>query len=466
MSVGVLGISYGGRFACIADCLVRSEQPVKLFVVDKQKNPFNLKLCEQTGGEHVVVPDLSVEQIVKFAEKHKSEIDFGLLGPEGPGIQGVRDAVERMGIPMICPVRQKFIEASKVRQRLLMSRAMPRANPRFRVFDPVKLGSKEEARKEFYACLEEMGEEVAIKPDAPATGKGVGVWGDHFTSKEQAFEEFFWPNLQKGKVLVEEKVEGEEFSLQFVTDGRHLIPTPAVRDYKRAWDWDQGPNTGGMGSYKSEGDLLPFMERSDWEEALEVGEKVHQALKEGEHDPSLRGVLYFAFVISEGGVKVFEINSRWGDPEVMNILPLLKQDFVEVCYKWLEGTLTRLEFENRSSVVVYATPLSYGGYATYTGPAKVDLSRAESLRKEFGDDLRIYPASLELREDGCYALRSRTVACVGLATDLQKARRIAYQAVRLVDGPLRHREDIAHPEYIRRSIEHVRRLRAQASKVS
>jgi len=460
MGVGVLGISYGSRFACIADTLARSGQKVKLFITDKQLNPFNLRLCQLTGGEHVVIPGLEVPKIVEFAKTHENEIDFGILGPEGPGIAGLRDAIENQTrIRMICPTQRYFIERSKVEQRELMERAIPKANPKFRVFDSALLKSEEEAREEFYRWLDEIGEEVAIKPDAPATGKGVGVWGDHFRSREEAFREFFLPNLRKGKVIVEEKIEGEEFSLQFLTDGRNLIPTPAVRDYKRAFDWDLGSNTGGMGSYKDVGNLLPFMTQRDWEEAVEIGERIHSALQGGESRPEVRGVMYMAYIIGKGGVKVLEINSRWGDPEVMNILPLLKQDFVEVCFRWLEGRLTRLEFEELASVVVYATPLSYGGYTTYTGPAKVDLTGAEKLREEIGDRLRIYPGSMELRENGCYALGSRTVACVGIGEDLEKAREIAYSAVRRIDGPLRHREDVGLPEYIRRSVERVRRLR-------
>jgi phosphoribosylamine--glycine ligase len=461
MGVGILGISYGSRFACIADTLARSEQKVKLFIADKQLNPFNLRLCQSTGGEHVVIPGLEVPKIVEFAKKHEKEIDFGILGPEGPGIAGVRDAIEsQTRIKMICPTQKYFIERSKVEQRKLMEQAIPKANPKFRVFDPALLGSEEEARREFYQWLDEIGEKVAVKPDAPATGKGVGVWGDHFRSREEAFREFFLPNLRKGKVIVEEKIEGEEFSLQFLTDGGNLIPTPAVRDYKRAFDWDLGPNTGGMGSYKDVGDLLPFMTQQDWDEAMEIGERIHSVLR---GTPEVRGVMYMAYIIGKEGVKVLEINSRWGDPEVMNVLPLLKQDFVEVCFRWLEGRLTRLEFEELASVVVYATPLSYGGYATYTGPAKVDLTGAEKMREEVGDRLRIYPGSMELRGDGCYALGSRTVACVGIGGSLEEARRIAYSAVRRIDGPLRHREDIALQEYIQRSVERVRKLRKPVS---
>lgn len=311
-----------------------------------------------------------------------------------------------------------------------------------------------------YRWLDEIGEEVAVKPDAPATGKGVGVWGDHFTSRESMFENYFLPNFEKGPVIVEKKLEGEEFSLQFVSDGEHLVPTPAVRDYKRAFDWDLGPNTGGMGSYKDSGDLLPFMRKSDWREALEIGEKIHEKLKQGKRRPEVRGVLYMAYIITRDGVKVLEINSRWGDPEVMNVLPILKGDFVEVCFNILDSKLKKLDFEKKATVVIYATPLDYGGYATYSGPKKVDMSKAEKLKEKYGDDMRIYPGSMEVRDGENYALGSRTVAVVGIADTLDAARSISMEGIRKIDGPLRHREDIALPEYIERSKNHMKKILA------
>jgi phosphoribosylamine--glycine ligase len=445
----------------MADFLSRSEHPVRLFIADKQANPFNISKAEETGGRHIVVPDLNVDAIVKFARAHEGEIEFGVLGPEAPGMKGIRDRIEgETKIKMICPTAGYFIERSKVEQRKLIEEVIPRANPRFRVFDPSDYGSADEVKTDLYRWLDEIGDEVAVKPDAPATGKGVGVWGDHFTSREAMFRDFFMPNFEKGAVIVEEKLDGEEFSLQFVSDGRHLVPTPSVRDYKRAFDWDLGPNTGGMGSYKDRGDLLPFMRESDWREALEIGERIHERLRGAEMNQEVRGVMYMAYIVTADGVKVLEVNSRWGDPEIMNILPVLRDDFVEVCLKSLEGELRKLNFDEKATVVTYAVPLDYGGYATYTGPKKVDLSGAERLREKYGDSIRIYPGSMEVRGGEYHALGSRTVAVVGIADTLQGAREISMEGIRKIDGPLRHREDIALAEYIERSKRHIERISA------
>ncbi|MEF8832745.1 MAG: phosphoribosylglycinamide synthetase C domain-containing protein [Candidatus Thermoplasmatota archaeon] len=458
MSEGVLVVSYGARAASMVDLFERSEHEVDLFIVDKQKNPFNVKRAE----EHIVDPSLSVDNIVEFVEKHEDRIDFGIVGPEDPIIAGVRDEVEeKTSISMICPTADFAIEGSKVRQRRLMEDVAPEMNPKFKVFDPAEFSSKSEVKEAVYDYLDKIGNEIAVKPDTPAAGKGVGVWGDHFTSREELFEEFFYPNFQDGKVIIERKVEGEEFSLQFISDGEHLIETPAVRDYKRAFEGEEGPNTGGMGSYKAEGNVLPFMDEGDWEKALETGEKLHRALKREGNKEGLRGFpLYMAYVCGSDGIKMFEINSRPGDPEIMNILPILKDDFVEVCHKILEGNLSSLEFQDRATVVTYKVPWDYGRDEDYEDDKRLDLSRAKEMEKEYSEFLRIYPAALEMEHGDYYAQSSRTIGLVGIGGTIEKARSISQKAVEKIEGAdLRYRNDIASKEHIQKSKDHMAELR-------
>ncbi|MFQ6135599.1 MAG: hypothetical protein ACE5PM_00260 [Candidatus Hydrothermarchaeales archaeon] len=455
--VGVLLVSYGSRAAAIADALYRSENyEVKIFDADKQKNPFIL----ERSADFVL--GLDVEEISEFAKRHKDEIDFGIVGPEGPIIEGVRDRVEEeTEIPVICPTKEYAIEGSKVAQRHLLGRCCPEANPRFKVFDPKDHGSKDELRKELWAWLDELDNRVAVKPDKPATGKGVGVWGDHFNSREELFDHFL-SNYEHGKVIIEEKIAGEEFSLQFFSDGKHLVETPAVRDYKRAFDGDRGPNTGGMGSYKDVGDKLPFMDQKDWEDGLEIGRKIFKELRGDGTNPGLRGIpLYMAYTCAEDGVKVFEINSRPGDPEIQNLLPIVKGDFVDTCLDMIDERLTKVEFEPYSTVVTYAVPMTYGGYRKkFSGDVQVDLSGVYNVSGTYKDMLKIYPGSMELREDGkTYALGSRAVCCVGVGDDIRSARKISLEGIVAIDGSLWNRWDIGSQEHIEKSIENMKRLR-------
>ena len=464
--VGILVVSYGSRGAALADKLKRSEEyNIELYIVDRQRNPFNVKIAE----EHAVIPDLNINKIHNFVKHRKSKIDFGIVGPEKPIIEGVRDLIEKeSGIPLICPIKKYAIEASKVRQRKLFEKVVPKANPRFKVFSPKDYSSLNKVRLDLRKWLDELNNEVVVKPDKPAAGKGVGVWGDHFKTREELFEHFK-ANFQYGPVIVEEKLVGEESSFQCFCDGRRIVPLPETRDYKRAFEGDHGPNTGGMGSYKDSGNFLPFMRASDWEVEVNIAKKLFRYLSGEERNPGLIGVpFYLAFIHTAEGVKILENNSRPGDPEIINVLPILKDDFVEVCMSMIDGDLGRVNFERHATVVVYKVPPNYGGFIdafpekvdeTEVG-SPIDLSGTEDLKKRYGDKILFYPGSLELRDGAMYALRSRTICSVGVDRNIEGARRIAFEGIRAIKGgALWYRNDIASPEHISRSIERMRKIR-------
>lgn len=466
--VGVLVVSYGARGAAMIDAFSQSrEYKTEIYVVDKQKNPFNLR----KAAEHVVAPDLSVQTISRFAAKRSGKIDFGIVGPEKPIINGLRDIVEEEAdIPMICPTKRFAIEGSKVVQRRLFEKAVPEVNPRFRVFSPKDYESTRVVKKALYAWLDELDNQAVVKPDMPAAGKGVGVWGDHFGTRQELYDHFL-ANYEQGSVLVEEKVDGEECSFQALCDGKNLIALPDTRDYKRAFDGDEGPNTGGMGSYKDRGNILPFSTIDDREKEIEIVSRIFNTLRKRGSGSELRGIpFYVAFMHTAAGPRILENNSRPGDPELMNILPLLKDDFVDVCFKMVEGNLTKVELEQLASVVTYKVPPSYGGYLG-TFPSKVNreeigtpvkLEKAYALRRELEDKIRVYPASVELRDSEVHALSSRAVASVGIAETIQEARTRSLRGANAVEGgALWNRVDIASHEHIRKCVGHMEILRRQ-----
>jgi phosphoribosylamine--glycine ligase len=314
---------------------------------------------------------------------------------------------------------------------------------------------------------------VAVKPDRPAAGKGVGVWGDHFNTREELFEHFL-SNYKYGTVIVEEKIDGEESSFQAFCDGRHLTPLPETRDNKRAFDNDKGPNTGGMGSYKDVGDTLPFMTSTDRDKEIEIVNKIFKELRKTADKTDLRGIpFYEAFIHTGKEPKILENNSRPGDPEILNLLPILKDDFVDVCYKILEGNLTHVNLEKKATVATYKAPPNYGGYAsifpdfvkTAEVDQPVDLSEAEKLSVKYGDNIRVYPGSMEIRDDdNTYALSSRAICLVGTGDSIQAARKISLEGINAIKGgALWNRNDIASVEHIQRSVKHMERLRQQKS---
>ncbi len=454
----------------MVDALSRSTNyRVELFIADKQLNPFNV----EKATKHVVIPDLNVDAISKFAQTNKANLDFAIVGPEKPIIEGARDQIEKaVGIPVICPKKDYAIEVSKVQQRLLFQEIAPEANPRFRVFDPKEFKSTEDLKKAVYKWLDQLENQAVVKPDRPTAGKGVGVWGDHFATREQLFEHFK-SNFQYGTVIIEEKIDGEESSFMAFCDGKHLAVLPDTRDHKRAFDDDRGPNTGGMGSYKDVNDYLPFMTKSDRENELTIANRIFKEWTKKIPDPTaLRGVpLYLAFMHTNAGPKILENNSRPGDPEIINILPVLKEDFVDVCYSMIDRSLTRVDVEKTATVLTYKVPSSYGGYSEVF-PDKVnkaevdtpiDFSGTKALTRKFGDRIRIYPGSMELRDGKSYALKSRVVGVLGIGESIEEARQVSLEGINAIKGgALWYRTDVASKQTIEKSIKHMKQLRPKA----
>lgn len=464
--VGVLVVSYGSRASSMIDAFTKSQNyDVDIYVADKQKNPFNL----EKSVKYIVIPDLDPENICKFIKKNQEEIDFGIVGPEKPIINGLRDLVEKeTNVPILCPTKKYAIEGSKVAQRYLFEKIVPEVNPRFKVFDPKDYKNVDDVKREVYSWLDELNNQVAIKPDAPAAGKGVGVWGDHFTDRENLFQHFL-SNYEYGPVIIEEKIEGEESSFQSFCDGKHLVPLPETRDYKRAFDGDEGDNTGGMGSYKDTGNLLPFMASKDREKEIKIVKQIFEEWKEKGRNTGLIGMpFYVAFIHTAEGPMILENNSRPGDPEIQNIMPILKEDFVDVCFKMLDGNLTRVELEEKATVVTYKVPPSYGGFKDKFPKqvnddeigTPIDLSETKKLSQKYGNRLRVYPGSMELRNGKIYSRTSRTVCTVGIGDSIQEARAISLEGLQAIKGgALWNRNDIASEKHIQQSMKHVKSLR-------
>ncbi|MGC8962162.1 MAG: phosphoribosylglycinamide synthetase C domain-containing protein, partial [Candidatus Bathyarchaeia archaeon] len=177
---------------------------------------------------------------------------------------------------------------------------------------------------------------------------------------------------------------------------------------------------------------------------------------------------YIAFIHTREGVKVLEINSRPGDPEILNILPVMRDDLVEVCFKILDGHLKRVDLESKATVAIYKVPPSYGGFIE-TYPERVDKDQlgrpvdsaeAKAMADRDPTRLRIYPASLELRDGQIYPLGSRAICAVGIADSIQEARGAALEALeRIRGGALWYRRDVASQDHINRSIARMRSLR-------
>ena len=437
----ILLIGNGAREHAIAEAIIQSKHSPKLFAFMKANNPGIASLSEKVfiGSYNDMIA------IGSFAKECRA--DFAFIGPEDPLNNGAVDFLKEAGVPAVGPTKSLArLETSKSFTRKLLSKFNIPGNPNYKIFTTM------EGIKEF---LDEL-DGIVVKPDGLTGGKGVMVQGDHFQTREEAL--FYCKQVlaEHPTVIIDERLDGEEFSLQCLSDGKTVVATPPVQDHKRRFVGDKGPNTGGMGSYSCEDHTLPFMDQKAVAEGLAITQKVAEAIykETGEY---YKGIMYGGFIITKSGIKLLEYNARFGDPEAMNTLPLLKTDFVDVCTAIINGTLDRLkiEFEKKATVCKYAVPKGYGL------PKDHPDAQSTSAKIEVGNvgSARLYYASVDQKEDGLYMSTSRAIGVVGIADSLSEAEQIAEKAVTEIKGPIDHRSDIGTKLLIEKRIRHMQQIK-------
>ena len=437
----VLLIGNGAREHAIAEAVKRSNHHPRLFSCMKSNNPGIASLSEK-----ILIGNYSdLAAIHVFAKECR--IDFAIIGPEDPLNNGVVDSLKNAGILSVGPTKSLArLETSKSFTRNLVEKYHIPGNPKYRTFTSMD---------GIEAFLNEL-DGIVVKPDGLTGGKGVMVQGDHFETRAEALDYCRQILKEHSSVTIDEKLEGEEFSLQCLSDGKTVIATPPVQDHKRRFVDDKGPNTGGMGSYSCENHSLPFMDQKDVADGLEITQKVAEAIyrETGEY---YKGVMYGGFIITKSGIKLLEYNARFGDPEAMNILPLLKTDFIDVCNAIIGGTLHMLniEFMKKATVCKYIVPKGYGLPKDHPDAMSI------SARIEIGDtgEARLYYSSVDKRADGLYMSSSRAIGVVGIADHINEAEQIAEKAISAFKGPVDHRPDIGTERLIQKRIQHMEKIR-------
>ena len=440
----VLLIGNGAREHAIAEAIRRSGRNPRLYSFMKTNNPGIASLSEEVRLGRYDEP----EAIAAFALE--ADVAFAVVGPEDPLSHGVVDALAATGIPAVGPTRSLArLETSKSFTRNLLEKYGIPGNPRFRNFN------SSDGIETFFDELDG----IVLKPDGLTGGKGVLVQGDHFRTRAEALD--LCRDILKSHpgVTVEEKLEGEEFSLQCLCDGRTVVATPPVQDHKRRFVDDRGPNTGGMGSYSAADHLLPFLDAVAVAEGLAITRKVAEAIR-WETGVPYKGIMYGGFMSTRSGVKLIEYNARFGDPEAMNILPLLRTDFIDVCRAIIDGQLDRLDivFEKKATVCKYVVPKGYGLPQDHPEAASTS-SRIEISKVR---EAQLYYSSIDQRPDGLYMTSSRAIGVVGIADSLAEAERIAERAVSAIRGPVDHRPDIGTEPLLRKRVQHMKILKAES----
>jgi phosphoribosylamine--glycine ligase len=235
-------------------------------------------------------------------------------------------------------------------------------------------------------------------------------------------------------------------------DGTSVIGSPLVQDHKRAYEDDKGPNTGGMGSYSMENHLMPFFTKDDVDQALDDMRKTVAAVK-AETGVEYKGFLYGQFMKTATGIKLIEYNSRWGDPEAMNVLPLLKNNFVDICWAIINGSLSKnYEFEKKATVCKYLAPEGYP-----VNPKKDELITIDKKKLE-KIDAQYYYASVYREGGNIFTTTSRAMGILGISDNLEKAEKIAEAGVGCIKGKLFHRKDVGTRKLLQKRIDHMNSL--------
>jgi len=441
MTETVLLVGGGGREHAIARALA---DDCSLVACAGNRNPGIASLAD----EFVVCDETDPDAVVDAATDAGATL--AVVGPEAPLAAGVADALDEAGVFAFGPHADAArIETDKAFQRQFMAEHGVPGCPEYRVFDDADAAADH---------LLDVDVDLAVKPVGLTGGKGVRVTGDQLTNAEAAayVRDSEWDDW-----VLEERLVGEEFTVQALVADGEVRATPAVQDHKRAFEGDEGPNTGGMGSYSAAERTLPFMTDADYEAAVDTIEQTVAAL--GDYT----GVLYGQFMLTAEGPKVVEFNARFGDPEAMNTLPVMETPLLDVLVAAREGdSLPDLEFAPQATVCKYAVPAGYPTDPEGGAPVTVDEETTRAVtERHAGEGERgapralLYYASVDERDGQVYTTTSRSFALVGVADTIADADSLAEEALDGVDEGLRVRHDIGTEALVRRRVEHMAALR-------
>ncbi len=417
----LLVVGSGGREHALVEALAQSPRQPEIFAAPG--NPGMMPTAELVN-----IPTDDLISLRDFAKE--AGIDLTVIGPEMPLVGGIAEAFFEADLKVFGPSRAAArVEGSKVFAKKIMRHAgVPTAS--FEAFE------REAAALAYLRSIPPDGFPLVVKVDGLAAGKGVTI-ARSFDEAEDAVRAAFAGAFGAAgeRLVIEEYLEGREASVFALTDGRNILPFVPAQDYKRIYDGDEGPNTGGMGAYSP----TMWMEPATYAAILEeiVTPTVHQLALIG---APYTGLLYAGVMITSEGPKALEFNCRFGDPETQVLLPRMETDLLELLMACTEEDLTgrEISWSNEKAVCVV---LASEGYPESSSEGD-EISGLEDL---FGlQGIHVYHAATRMEEGRIYTAGGRVLNVVGTGDSIMEARARAYAAVELIDFPgMQYRTDVA-----------------------
>jgi len=416
--VKILVLGAGAREHAIVKALLRTGTAKEDLIVA----PGNAGIALDAHTEPSLNPNDPLE-VTKFALQHS--IELAIIGPEAPLVAGVSDALRSEGIAVFGPSQAAAqLEGSKSFAKEVMAAAGV----------PTGMARECSTIEQVADAMDEFGAPYVIKADGLAAGKGVIVTNDREAALAHA-EKFMHIGI-----LVEEFLAGQEVSLFFLADGKTVVPLTPAQDFKRAYDNDEGPNTGGMGAYSP----LPWLPEGFVEEVQrDVAQPtVDEMAKLG--TPFI-GLLYCGLIVTERGIRVIEFNARFGDPETQVVLRRLTSSLSGLLYKAATGQLNGTTAPDFTKDVAITVVLASEGYPDTSAPNRPISGLAEA--EEAGVEIchaATASGTDETGEEVLIATGGRVLSVVATGTDFNSARKQAYAGIEKISLEGSHyRSDIA-----------------------
>lgn len=420
----------GGREAVLAEYISKG---YSLYTVCPYENPSIIEMVNKSGGKYIVADPFNKEIVSDFIKENNIEVC--LISSDNLLQDGLIDVARELGLKTFGPTSKGAkIEWSKTYALDIVEKLAPQM-----IIKNHNITSIEELKNIINSYNDDS---FVVKPEGLTGGKGVKVGGIHFKGKDEGFEYAKSCLEISGNVIIQDKIEGREFTVMALTDGENIVVTPTTFDYPYRFNEDKGPGTGGMGCLSFENGMLPFLEQKDIDECSNL---IKETLKYINKDNlEFNGVIYGGFFKTKNGIKFIEFNSRFGDPEALNVLNSLETPFTDVMNNIFNKTLSteNCKFKKECTFTVYIVTKEYA-VESRKEPLIFTINR-EAIEKQ---GVKIYFANTKHLEGNKYSSvsNSRLFGLTTSAKTLQEAKEKVYNAIKgNIDEKLDYRTDIGN----------------------